>query len=685
VIHNEPEPPSRLRPEVPAELEAVCLKSLEKAPADRYASAQELADDLGRWLGGEPPLAAPVSEWERPARWAREAGFEVEDVLTFGVRDIVYRARQAHLNRPVALKVVVDTGAQDDEASRERLGHEAKEAALLDHPNIVRIYSSGEHGSRAYIAFEYIAGGSLIERYVDRPVAPPEAARLVWKLAQAMHYAHGKGVLHCALKPSNILLTPEGQPKITSFGLSRLLRESRSGRPVAFRRLPSYMAPELAEGRAADVGPATDVYALGAILYKLLTGDPPFLGETLDQTLAQVRAQPPRPPRSLRPEVPAALEAVCLRCLEKDPAKRYPSAEELAGALADSLAAGAVPIEQIPGYAVLREPGPGKPAAKPAAEPADAPTIPGYKVLRELGRGSLSVVYEARYHGYDRMVALKVWRPEFSYGPELRSRLREVAERVARLLHPNVVAVYDYGEKDERPYCSMDLLPGGNLAEKLAGRLVPPPEAAGLTRTLARAMDYVHQEGIVHGNLKPSKILFNAAGTPLVTGFIVAHGRPAERMGDTFPTRMEPAVMGTPRYMAPEQVSGEGSPVGPATDVYALGLVLYELLTGNTPFTAPTLWEMLAEIMRTPPGPPSQVRPRVPPELDAVCLRCLEKEPARRYPSAGALADDLDHFLAGRPLSPVSGRRPGAWARLVDWVRGRPPAGQARRAGPPGG
>jgi eukaryotic-like serine/threonine-protein kinase len=329
VIHEDPVPPTRLRPEVPADLETICLMCLEKEPEQRFASARYLAEDLTRFLAGESISAAPSSDAERQARWARQAGFEIEDVLTYGVRDIVYKARQAHLNRTVALKVIA-APVQPDPVALARLQQEAKTVAILDHPNIVRIYSSGELHGRTYLAFEYVAGGSLIERFVDQPLPPRVAAHLVQQLAEAMHYAHQHNVLHCALKPSNVLLTADGVPKITNFGLSVLLDQPEAERRLAFRRLPSYMAPELMDGRSADVGPATDVYALGAILYKLLTGGPPFLGETVAQTVEQVRSQMPPLPSSVQAAVPPVLDVVCYKCLAKEPRARYASAGELA-------------------------------------------------------------------------------------------------------------------------------------------------------------------------------------------------------------------------------------------------------------------------------------------------------------------------------------------------------------------
>jgi serine/threonine protein kinase len=336
VMHEQPAPPTQLRPVISADLEAVCLHCLEKEPALRYQSAQALTDDLQRWLRSEPVSVSPVNELELHARWARGAGFEIEEVLTLSPRDAVYRARD-NLYRVVALKVV-NAPAEADQAARERLQHEAKTLALFDHPNIVRIHHSGELLGRAYHAFEFVAGGNLIERYVDRPQPPREAADLVRQLAQAMHYAHERGVLHCALKPSNILLTPEGTPKITNFGLTQQLPGPESQVRLAIRRLPSYMAPELAEGRTADVGRHTDVYALGAILYKLLTGGPPFFAQTLAATLELVRTQQAPPPSAVQAGVPPALDAICVKCLAKEPTGRYATARALAEALAAHLA-----------------------------------------------------------------------------------------------------------------------------------------------------------------------------------------------------------------------------------------------------------------------------------------------------------------------------------------------------------
>jgi serine/threonine protein kinase len=637
VVADEPVAPTRLRPEVPPDLETICLKCLEKAAEERYASAQELAEDLHRHLAGQSIVAAPMSELERQERWARRAGFAIEEVMTYGLREVVFKARELHLNRTVALKIIAEPSRTDPNALA-RLRREAETVARLDHPNIVRIHSSGSLHGRTYLAFEFVAGGSLIERFVDEPVPPRQAAQLVQRLAEAMHYAHQRGVLHCSLKPSNITLAAEDVPKITNFSLSVLLKEPAVARHLS-RRLPSYMAPEVMDNRADDIGPATDVYALGAILYKLLTGAPPFRAESLDQTRELVRTQMPAPPSSLRngsqPDFPVELDEVCLKCLAKEPKNRYASAGDLARELGDFLSA--------------------------------LPRVPGYEMRRELGRGSMSMVYEARQISSGRPVAIKLMSREFRYGELWRARLREVTEKVANLRLPNVVEMIECGERDGRPYFIMELLAGGSLQRRAEGQM--PVAAAGeLIRTLARTMQTIHERGVVHGNLKPSKVLLAADGTPKIRGFIVSQKQPPPTDSSQM-TIAAPAIMGTPRYMAPEQLSGDTAAVGPATDVYALGLMLYELVTGSLPFRAATLWELMAQVLNEAPQPLRELRADVPADLEKICLICLEKKPAQRYASAGELAADLDRFLAGQAVVGRTVPGGGFWRWVAGWFK----------------
>jgi hypothetical protein len=249
---------------------------------------------------------------------------------------VVYKARHLALKRTVALKMLA--AGHPDQAERARFRAEAEAVARLQHPNIVQIHEVGEAYGRPFIALEYVAGGSLAGRLAEQPLLPRDAARLVAALAEAMHLAHSRNLVHRDLKPANVLLAGEAdapvgqcQPKVTDFGLVRQL-DADSGQTIdgMLMGTPSYMAPEQAEGRASSAGPAADVYALGAILYECLTGEPPFVGTTPLETLEQVRSREPAAPSSLNPHTPRDLEIICLKCLRKEPERRYSSAWELA-------------------------------------------------------------------------------------------------------------------------------------------------------------------------------------------------------------------------------------------------------------------------------------------------------------------------------------------------------------------
>jgi WD40 repeat protein len=243
---------------------------------------------------------------------------------------VVYKARHLRLDRLVALKMIRAGGlAGEDELAR--FGEEARAVARLQHPNIVQIYEVGEEAGQPYLALEYVEGGSLARRLSGAPLPGRQAAELIAVLAQAVHHAHRQGVVHRDLKPANVLLARDGTPKITDFGLAKTLdQQSGQTRTGAILGTPSYMAPEQAAGKVKEVGPAADVWALGAILYELLTGRPPFRGESVWDTLEQVRSGEPVAVRRLQPKVPRDLETICLKCLHKEPRRRYRSAGELA-------------------------------------------------------------------------------------------------------------------------------------------------------------------------------------------------------------------------------------------------------------------------------------------------------------------------------------------------------------------
>jgi serine/threonine protein kinase len=255
--------------------------------------------------------------------------YEILELLGSGGMGQVFKAYQKSLKRLVALKMIL-TGRHASQAENDRFRTEAEAVAQLQHPNIVQIHEVGAADGCAFLALEFVSGGSLEERLQGDPLPPGQAAELVRTLAAAMQHAHERHIIHRDLKPANILLTADGTPKIADFGLAKNLEESGHTRSGSVLGTPAYMAPEQAEGQLGRIGPATDVYALGAILYQVLTGQPPFQGTTLLETLEKVRTEEPIPPRRVKPDVPGDLETICLKCLQKEPRDRYASAKELA-------------------------------------------------------------------------------------------------------------------------------------------------------------------------------------------------------------------------------------------------------------------------------------------------------------------------------------------------------------------
>ena len=279
-------------------------------------------------------------------RTARIGDYEILGVIAHGGMGVVYRARQRSLNRIVALKLLLG-GAHANAAYQRRFRQEAELAARLQHPNIVPIFEVGEHEGQPYFSMEFVDGPDLARLTRERPLTPPQAAEYVAAVAVALEYAHRQGVVHRDIKPSNILIGPDDRPRISDFGLARRVTdESSLTLSGATLGTPGYLPPEQASMKRGQIGPHSDVYALGAVLYHLLTGRPPFMSGTAADTLQQVLEMEPAPPRTLNRDIPRDLETICLKCLQKTPAARYPSAREVAADLRRWLTN--VPIEARP-------------------------------------------------------------------------------------------------------------------------------------------------------------------------------------------------------------------------------------------------------------------------------------------------------------------------------------------------
>src|SRR5262249_44763172 len=291
-----------------------------------------------------------------------------------------------------------------------------------------------------------------------------------------------------------------------------------------------------------------------------------------------------------------------------------------------------------------------------------------YEVHAEVGRGGMGVVYQARHVRLGRVVALKMLLGGCFADPGQRQRFRAEAEAVAALQPPHIVQLFEVGDYEAGeglpcPYFTLEFVAGGSLAQRLAGRPAPPRQAAAWLEPLARAIQYAHQHDIIHRDLKPSNILLTGDGQPKICDFGVAK----LLAGSDFKT-LSGMLVGSPEYMAPEQAEGNTA-VGPATDVYALGAILYEMLTGKPPFRGTSTLDTLNQVRQVEPVPPRRLQPKVPRDLETICLKCLAKEPRKRYATALSLAEDLRRFQPGEPITarPVNG-----WERAAKWCRRRP-------------
>jgi serine/threonine-protein kinase len=317
----------------------------------------------------------------------------------------------------------------------------------------------------------------------------------------------------------------------------------------------------------------------------------------------------------------------------------------------------------------------------PVSQPAAFPEVPGYEIQALLGRGGMAVVYLARQTSLKRLVALKMVHAGAHAEPGHFERFRREAQIVAQFQHPNIVQIYEVDEHLGTPYLCLEYAAGGTLAQRLAGTPQPPRQAAQLVEAIARAVHHAHEHGIIHRDLKPSNILLTAPdpapaqpgpgeaaalaswGTPKVSDFGLA-----KRLGGTSGRTQEGDILGTPNYMAPEQALGRVD-ISPAADVYALGAILYEMLAGRPVFRGVSFVDTLRQVVHDEPLAPERVQPGLPRDLQTICLKCLHKDPAQRYPSAEALARDLQSFLAGEPIWARPERR---WERAARWVRRHP-------------
>jgi serine/threonine protein kinase len=561
-------------------------------------------------------------------------GFEILEELGRGGMGVVFKARKADSGQVVAVKMIRD-GVLASQQQRDRFRIESEAVARMRHANIVRIHEVGEYAGRPYFVMELVEGVGLDKALAGQTWLPRTAAELVRTLALAIQHAHEQMIVHRDLKPANVLISGMQNaerrtqntfciPKITDFGLAKRLDTDSTALTVEGVVLgtPAYMAPEQAAGHVDTVGPAADVYALGGMLYEALTGRPPFQAASRDEIIRQVLHDEPERPSGLRSDVPRDLETICLKCLEKDPVRRYATAR----ALAEDLG---LFLEDKPVTAV---------AAGPLERLTRSAARDGYQIVSEGGRGPVATVYQARYGRLKQLAALKVYTAGMCSRDDWDSRLRRDSERWAALAHPQVVLVQRTGWWEGAPYLAREYVAQGTLADKIRDRPWPPRQALALVKQLAVIVAYIHRQGVVHGNLKPSNVLLAADGIPRLADFRLWGGL------FQLPSASDERAAAGIAHVAPELIADPGSEPRPHADIYGLGCILYESLTGRPLFTGGNTAEVLEQVRFHEPIPPSHFNRDVKAPIDELCLRCLRKNRWQRYARVYDLSSQLRYY-----------------------------------------
>jgi len=626
---------------------------------------------------------------------AIQSPYRISRVLGQGLFTSAYAARAEEGELDVVVRVLRPEFAGQP-LIRAKFLDLSRQARQFVHQNLVltrEVRAVPEH-ELYFVVRDHVDGvtlQSLMDAGTSFPVVQIRA--ILSQVVAALGPLHRAGMAHGAVKPSNLFLVHDDQVVLGDLGLPvSALGASPERLSYDYR----YASPEMFQG-SGTTGPAADLYALGCVAHELACGRPPFVADNPFELAGLHLHQPP----SLEGNrLGPAGGALLLKLLGKSPADRYPGTDEVASALQCLADLGettpymapealpdrfssalrheeAVSIVSFDPNTMAPSLGSIPPRVQSSQEPVPQ-RLGRYQIIEKLGQGGMGSVYKACDVSLDRVVALKVMEGIGRTDGRAFARFQAEARAVAQLSHPGIVQIHDIGEQDGVVFLTLQHVGGGSLSQMLRREGPMAPErAARLVIEMARAVHAAHERGIIHRDLKPGNILLNEAGTPLISDFGLAKLLDPIRHDEQALTRTG-ELIGTPGYMAPEQVRGELATIGPATDVYGLGTILYECLTGRRPFQGGAAWSILHDVLSQEPPWPREIRPEVPVSLERICLKTLEKDPLRRYSNAAALADDLERFLAGNP---ILARPHNVWDRLRRLLSFKKPPRQPDRPG----
>jgi serine/threonine-protein kinase len=643
-------PSHTFKADLPEAVQAVILRGLAKEPHQRFATARQLSEAFASALA-ETPVEKNILASGMPQAIGR---YKVEAELKPRGNLLVYRAQDIELERQVAIRILSPQFVTNNDF-RARFQREVELNSTLAHRCIVEVYDYGEYEGQPYVVMPYMPGGTLETRLQAGPLDLPTLTPLIERVAAALDEAHARRIIHGQLMPHSILFDGSGQAYLSDFSISAISDTwSKLNQSESVAKIAKYLSPEqvraLLEQNAAPLDGRSDIYALGIVLFEALTGRTPYQAETAyDTAMAHLNAPIPLLYK-LKPDLPKTYQTLINRTLAKDPADRYTTAGALANHMQELLA-GRWYMGKISGM-INKDTKPTS-TIEPASPSASPPLLSGstfgrYQLGRELGRGGMGAVYLAYDPDTKRQVALKVLLDHLAATPSFRKQFQREAKLIARLDHEYIAPIYDFGEYNNQPFIVIPYLSGGTLANKLAQGQpkLKSNQLASIIKRVAIALDEAHRHNIIHQDVKPGNILFNDKDEAFLSDFGIAVLQVSNLAAESH-------MGGTPQYMSPEQIKalmkkGEPGILDGRSDIYALGVVLFEMLTGRVPYPTGSPREIAMAHLTQPIPRLVEIKPDLPAAYQQVIDRALAKDPAQRYQTGQALAKDIQELAAGR-------------------------------------